>query len=217
IDNQTVLAMLFERNLAELAENLLPEFTKKEAWEVTEIESLVARHLENGTATLPLAAREGAALVSVDMTKVLEEAASEIESQLVQAAVSDLQHAPPTTTAPAPAGIVIREKADWYPAGTEPITVSQAVAPAEVTVPVPQQPEAAAEAAPANKLKIRFDTEEPLVHRAKIEQQPAGPFPPISNSSTGWNPCKPGRKPKRCSTPSWACATSIPIPRKPCS
>lgn len=179
IDNQTVLAMLFERNLAELAENLLPEFTKKEAWEITEIESLVARHLENGTATLPLAAREGAALVSVDMTKVLEEAASEIESQLVQAAVSDLQHAPPTTTAPAPAGIVIREKADWYPAGTEPITVSQAVAPAEVTAPVPQQPEAAAEAAPANKLKIRFDTEEPLVHRAKIEQQPAGPFPSL--------------------------------------
>ncbi|MDZ7266206.1 MAG: hypothetical protein ONB48_04990 [candidate division KSB1 bacterium] len=175
IDNQTVLAMLFERNLAELAENLLPEFTKKEAWEISEIENLVARHLENGSATLPFMPGEGGTLVSLDMTKVLEEAASEIESQLVQAAVSDLQQMPAPA---ASAGIVIREKAEWYPAGTQAAGTGETVVPA--ADPVPQQPSPpAGQSVTANKLKIRFDTEEPLVQRAKIEQQPPGPFPSL--------------------------------------
>lgn len=84
IDNQTVLAMLFERNLPELAENLLPEFTQKEAWEIREIEKLVADYLANGAAMLPITPVEGGAPVSVDMTEVLEEAASEIESRLAR-------------------------------------------------------------------------------------------------------------------------------------
>lgn len=176
IDNQTVLAMLFERNLPELAENLLPEFTQKEAWEIHEIEKLVADYLANGAATLPMTPLEGGAPVSVDMTEVLEEAASEIESRLVHAAVSEMQHAPPTPAESMPA-IVIQEKTESHAsAGAAEFALPpQAESPAMMVEPVPAV--AGPEVKP--KIKIRFDEEEQLVHRSKIEQQPAGPFPSL--------------------------------------
>jgi len=173
IDNQTVLAMLFERNLHELAENLLPEFTKKEAWQIAEIEALVAQHLQNGSATLLLTGSEGTAIVSVDMSRVLAEAASEIESQLVQAAVSDRQQSPSQAAAVSASGIIIQEKAEWYPTPSAP--PSETVFSSDATVTM----NPTAQASSANKIKIRFDTEEPVVHRAKIEQQPPGPFPSL--------------------------------------
>lgn len=174
IDNQTVLAMLFERNLPELAENLLPEFTQKEAWEIREIEKLVTDYLANGAAMLPITPAEGGAPVSVDMTEVLEEAASEIESRLVHAAVSELQHAPlesPTPAEHAPA-IAASEKTELH-------TFSDLQPPIEPPVLVAEPAAAVAEPEVKPKIKIRFDEEEQLVHRAKIEQQPAGPFPSL--------------------------------------
>lgn len=175
IDNQTVLAMLFERNLPELAENLLPEFTQQEAWEIHEIERLVTNYLANGAATLPMAPLEGGAPVSVDMTEVLEEAASEIESRLVHAAVSELQHAPlesPTPVEHAPA-IAASEKTELH-------TISSDLQPPIEPPALVAEPAAAvAEPEFKPKIKIRFDEEEQLVHRAKIEQQPAGPFPSL--------------------------------------
>lgn len=175
IDNQTVLAMLFERNLPELAENLLPEFTQKEAWEIREIEKLVADYLANGAAMLPITPVEGGAPVSVDMTEVLEEAASEIESRLVHAAVSELQHAPlesPTPAEHAPA-IAASEKTELH-------TISSDLqSPIEPPALVAEPAAAVAEPEVKPKIKIRFDEEEQLVHRAKIEQQPAGPFPSL--------------------------------------
>lgn len=174
IDNQTVLAMLFERNLPELAENLLPEFTQKEAWEIREIEKLVADYLANGAAMLPITPVEGGAPVSVDMTEVLEEAASEIESRLVHAAVSELQHAPleqPTPAEHAPA-IAASEKTELH-------TFSDLQPPLEPPALVAEPAAAVAEPEVKPKIKIRFDEEEQLVHRAKIEQQPAGPFPSL--------------------------------------
>lgn len=174
IDNQTVLAMLFERNLPELAENLLPEFTQKEAWEIREIEKLVADYLANGAAMLPITPVEGGAPVSVDMTEVLEEAASEIESRLVHAAVSELQHAPleqPTPAEHTPA-IAASEKTELH-------TFSDLQPPTEPPALVAEPAAAVAEPEVKPKIKIRFDEEEQLVHRAKIEQQPAGPFPSL--------------------------------------
>ncbi|KAA0230707.1 hypothetical protein EDS67_07350 [candidate division KSB1 bacterium] len=175
IDNQTVLAMLFERNLPELAENLLPEFTQKEAWEIREIEKLVTDYLANGAAMLPITPAEGGAPVSVDMTEVLEEAASEIESRLVHAAVSELQHAPlesPTPAEHAPA-IAASEKTELHTFS------SDLQPPIEPPVLVAEPAAAVAEPEVKPKIKIRFDEEEQLVHRAKIEQQPAGPFPSL--------------------------------------
>lgn len=179
IDNQTVLAMLFERNLPELAENLLPELTQKEAWEIHEIEKLVADYLTNGTAMLPMTPVEAGAQVSVDMTEVLEEAASEIESRLVHAAMSELQQAPPESPTPTENEPVIatQEKTGSHASSgaAESALQPEAESPAMVTEPAP----VAAEPEVKPKIKIRFDEEEQLVHRAKIEQQPAGPFPSL--------------------------------------
>lgn len=179
IDNQTVLAMLFERNLPELAENLLPEFTQQEAWEIHEIEKLVADYLANGAATLPMAPLEGGAPVSVDMTEVLEEAASEIESRLVHAAVSELQHAPPEPLAESSPAIVISERTESpASAGAAEFAVPPQVESPSLALAVEPEP-AVAEPEVKPKIKIRFDEEEQLVHRSKIEQQPAGPFPSL--------------------------------------
>jgi hypothetical protein len=43
IDNQTVLRMLHERGLRELAESLLPELSRQQTWSIPEIERLLAK------------------------------------------------------------------------------------------------------------------------------------------------------------------------------
>ncbi len=152
LDNQVILAMLNERRLTELSEGLLPEFAKKENWLIGEVESL----LQECVAKSGGEAAQPAGVSAIDMSNFLEEAASEIENQLVQTSLRELRStqaeaAPLPVNADRQAALPLEEKLD------------------------------AAPPAPIKKLPlIRFEEEEPvMISRAKLEQQPNGPFPAL--------------------------------------
>jgi hypothetical protein len=52
IDNQTVLGILYERNLKELAEGLLPTVTQKDKWPLAEIEKVLEHQIVSSGLTL---------------------------------------------------------------------------------------------------------------------------------------------------------------------
>jgi hypothetical protein len=92
IENQTVLGMLYERGLRELAESLLPELTQQESWSISEIEHLLEHQIL--TTGLQLQPEEPSMVFvppEVDLGDFLQKAATEMESQLVGAAVKDLE------------------------------------------------------------------------------------------------------------------------------
>ncbi|MEK7729762.1 MAG: hypothetical protein AAB354_15250, partial [candidate division KSB1 bacterium] len=112
-------------------------------------------------ATKPVGAAE------IDMNNFLEEAASKIEDQLVQTSLRELRA---EQTAVAPAQSVID---DAHADMSAPATMAEGKREAVVdlpTVPIKKRP------------LIRFEEEEPvMVSRAKLEQQPSGPFPVLAN------------------------------------
>ena len=90
--NQMILAMLYERNLTELAESLLPEFTQREFWPLAEIEKLVRRHWNRTDWSAPATAPEELELSpDIDFGDFLGQAADEMESQLVKTTVRELR------------------------------------------------------------------------------------------------------------------------------
>lgn len=157
MDNQVILAMLNERRLTELSESLLPEFAKKENWLLGEIESLVRECVAKSGGE---AAAQPADAAEIDMSNFLEEAASEIENQLVQTSLRELRSTQVDAPTAAPA-------------------IVEALPPVQTSLPLAEEKQ---EAVPIKKRPlIRFDEEEPvMVSRAKLEQQPSGPFPALA-------------------------------------
>lgn len=159
MDNQVILAMLNERRLTDLSESLLPEFAKKESWLLEEIEALLQECVARaggGTAPTPQGVSE------IDLSNFLEEAASEIENQLVQTSLRELRS---TQTIANPPQIVSE---------TTPLS-------AQASLPLAEEKREEMPSAPVKKRPlIRFEEEEPvMVSRAKLEQQPSGPFPAL--------------------------------------
>lgn len=80
IDNQTVLGMLFERNLKELAESLLPTLTQKESWSVAQLEKVLEHQIVAGG--LALSDDEPGQVflpADVDLSQFLEETKREVK------------------------------------------------------------------------------------------------------------------------------------------
>ena len=162
LDNQVILAMLNERNLTALAESLLPEFAKKESWLVGEIESLLREYAPKAGDSA------GEKQLGLDIDNFWEEAASEIESQLVQTSLRELRTEQTTEQTSAPQ--------------SEAMTTEEATAATEAPRVTEEDGYESAPPTPAKKRPlIRFDEDEPLVvTRAKLEQQPSGPFPALA-------------------------------------
>ncbi len=165
--NQMILAMLYERNLTELAESLLPEFTQQEFWTMGEIEKLVRRHWNRTDWTARTATTEELTLSpDIDFGDFLEQAADEMESQLVKTTARELRSAE-TETLP----LKIEEPAPR-------VEVQEAAAVIVGKISTDGQHDSNRQEAPRKPL-IRFDEEEPIIYRSKMEQQPPGPFPSL--------------------------------------
>ncbi len=167
IANQTILAMLYERNLTELAESLLPQFTQQEFWPIREIEKLIRRHWNRTDwSSRPSAPAEELELApDIDFGDFLGQAADEMESQLVKTTVRELRVTD--------SNLVPRknEEAEKAASGVE-----AGILAGEIDSSL-LQPAAKAEA--PRQPVIRFDEEEPIIYRSKLEQQPPGPFPSL--------------------------------------
>jgi hypothetical protein len=90
IDRQTVLRMLRERGLHALAENALPELAQQQWWAASEIAPVLERAL--APPNLPMAPPEPASVPPVtefELRRVLQEAAMQMESLLVDTARKD--------------------------------------------------------------------------------------------------------------------------------
>ncbi|MGH7495443.1 MAG: hypothetical protein ACREOO_24050 [bacterium] len=164
--NQMILAMLYERNLTELAESLLPEFTQQEFWMMHEIEKLVRRHWNRTDWTAQPASTDGLELSSeIDFGEFLDQAADEMESQLVGTAVRELRASEAVAVSLKESdhsGAADRQKGDAL------VDEMNSPPPAARQKEVSRQP------------FIRFDEEEPVIYRSKLEQQPPGPFPALT-------------------------------------
>ncbi len=175
LDNQIILAMLNERHMTEFSESLLPEFAKKESWLIEEIEDLLQQHAMSAgfDACEPLA-EEQPLSAEIDINNFLEEAAGEIESQLVQTSLRELRSVQSLEEQESGVQLeIVAENAKAPPPASLPLEIKNAAA---------QNISAAQSFEPLkNRPVIRFDEEEPLmVSRAKLEQQPAGPFPALT-------------------------------------
>jgi len=83
VDNQTVLGVLFERNLKELAEGLLPTLTQKDKWTLLEIEKILEHQIvSSGLALGAEAHRQIFPPPEIDLNAFLEEAPDEIQLDL---------------------------------------------------------------------------------------------------------------------------------------
>lgn len=164
--NQMILALLYERNLTELAESLLPEFTRQEFWTMDEIEKLVRRHWQRDEwAARRDTTGELALSPDIDFGDFLDQAAEEMESQLVRTTAREL--------------ISAETKTEALPGAETPPPENPARAEAkEQKNPGGAPPAAVAQQAPRKPL-IRFDEEEPIIYRSKLEQQPPGPHPSL--------------------------------------
>ncbi|GEM_PF-2030891 len=90
IERQIVLQMLRERGLHELAENALPELARQQWWAVADIAPVLERAL--APPPLPIAAPEPVVAPPVtefELSRVLQEAATQIENLLASAARQD--------------------------------------------------------------------------------------------------------------------------------
>ena len=180
IDNQLILAMLYERNLAELAEEILPEITQRETWRLDEIEELLRSHRTASRGRLPGA--DGVTLESdreVDLAAFLEEAASQIGDQLSSFDAPEIEESEPAPVVETVVESILPEPPP------EAITPSEDAASApsddsqQLLPPLPQ--EAAEQSHTDTGIKIRFEEdEEHLVYRSQLEQQPTGPFPTLA-------------------------------------
>lgn len=158
MDNQIILAMLSDRNLTELTERLLPEVAQKESWFVAELEGLLQQFATDAAEDVPLPA-ERLAPSEIDMSNFLEEAAGEIENELVKTSLRELRNEPPEETQPSPAKTETPQEA---------IRTEENLGALTAPEPVKKRP------------LIRFDDENPLIYRAKLEQQPVGPYPTMT-------------------------------------
>lgn len=83
VDNQTVLGVLFERNLKELAEGLLPTLTQKDKWTLLEIEKILEHQIVSSGLALGVDAPGQIFLPpEIDLSAFLEEAPDEIQPDL---------------------------------------------------------------------------------------------------------------------------------------
>jgi hypothetical protein len=83
VDNQTVLGILFERNLKELAEGLLPTLTQKDKWTLLEIEKILEHQIVSSGLALG-AESPGQVFLppEIDLSAFLDEAPDEIRPDL---------------------------------------------------------------------------------------------------------------------------------------
>jgi len=165
-DNQVILAMLNERHLTELAESLLPEFAKKESWLAGEIQERLQEYEAKAGSGIDEKENKAA---EIDIDNFWEEAAGEIENQLVQTSLRELRSARMT-------------EAEVNPGHAEAGANQTAATPVIKVAENNQERLAALTDAPLKKRPlIRFEEEEPvMVSRAKLEQQPSGPFPALA-------------------------------------
>ncbi len=83
VDNQTVLGILFERNLKELAEGLLPTLTQKDKWTLLEIEKIIEHQIVSSGLALGAEAHGQIFLPpEIDLSAFLEEAPDEMQPDL---------------------------------------------------------------------------------------------------------------------------------------
>ena len=165
--NQMILAMLYERNLTELAEGLLPEFTQQEFWTSAEIEKLIHQHWNRTDWNARAAATPELELSpDIDFGDFLEEAAGEMESQLVKTTVRELR--------------ALAEPAVPVPAAEPKSAGNGGEAAPAVEQIVPEPGSDTRKPAAVQKPLIRFDEAEPIIYRSKLEQQPPGPFPALA-------------------------------------
>jgi hypothetical protein len=88
INNQTVLRMLHERGLNQLAENVLPDLTQQELWTIAEIEKLLEqRVMATGLPFPPPLPATAFAPTEIELGSVLQEAEIKLGEQLLEAAI----------------------------------------------------------------------------------------------------------------------------------
>ncbi|MDZ7291033.1 MAG: hypothetical protein ONB44_07495 [candidate division KSB1 bacterium] len=150
IDNKTVLNMLYERSLHELAESMLPELTRQESWSIPEIVSMLAQHQTSGAVSSSQEKPRHANLPpEVDLATVLHDAATKLENELAVV--------------------------------PQPAKTTAGVAQASLNL----EGEEVSEKPRTTKLPPRIlyqeETDDHLVvEHAKIEAQPPGPYPSMS-------------------------------------
>jgi len=83
VDNQTVLGILFERNLKELAEGLLPTLTQKDKWTLLEIEKILEHQIVSSGLALGAEAHGQIFLPpEIDLNVFLEDAPDDTQPDL---------------------------------------------------------------------------------------------------------------------------------------
>ena len=208
INNQTVLRMLHERRLTQLAENALPELTQQEWWTIAEIEKLLEQRL--ASTGLPLTPAPTFAQIEIELSSVLQDAAAEIERQLDGAVTKNTTPDLPIENAPAarsfeddrkPENVIAEgsespfngKEGDRYEAVRESTPpgsadeIDMSIPPELLSSPVIDDApnveiEASVETALAALPRIIYqEAEAPLIiDRAKLEAQPPGPYPSMS-------------------------------------
>lgn len=161
IDNQTVLGILFERNLKELAEGLLPTLTQKDIWGLPEIEKVLEYQIVAGG--LALSSDEPGQVflpAEFDLSEFIEETGREV-SRLGGKEVSEGKTAPPQ----------IMEK--------EPLEMALGSMRGGVAPPAPLRQGNKPGSLPVALNSAAESDETILIRHDNIEHQPPGPYPPL--------------------------------------
>jgi hypothetical protein len=164
IDSQTVLGMLQERGLGDLAEALRPEVTQQGSWVISEVERMLNRRIVITESPRPVQEPDTAvSQPEYDLGEFIYEAAAEEEK-------------PPTAPAVSGKRVLVEEQ-------TSLTFQEEEVFPDERRLgakPSPPVERAVHKAAP----EIVYDEDDAedlqVVNRAKIEAQPPGPYPSLT-------------------------------------
>lgn len=132
IHQQTVLQMLRERGLQELAEKALPELTTQRWWAVTDLASVLERAL--ALPSLPQAAPIAPPVTEVELDRVLQAAALQIENLL--AAAPNTEHEMPEPPPAAAQTALNLVEASVATSATPPISANGKEEEETVTAPV---------------------------------------------------------------------------------
>lgn len=154
IDNQTVLGMLFERNLKELAESLLPTLTQRDTWTVAQIEQVLEHQIVADGLTLSDDEPTQLFLpADVDLSEFLEETKRQVQQRF-----QGEDSGPQTAGCSPAAGVALN---------------------AEAEAASTKRAEAASWVRPVSLHSATDSEQQLLVRHEDIEHQPPGPYPSL--------------------------------------
>ena len=178
LDNQVILSMMYERDLTELAESLLPEITQKETWKIRDVKALIRDYIEtaNTDSSIKETLDDTHEKNKVNLNEFWEEAVNEFTNQLVQ---SETGHETQEVTSDE----LEESQQQKNIKDEQPQLETDAKQELEITTGnmtgLAEDVSETASPKPRQKNK-QTKLENMIIYRSDLEKQPAGPFPSLT-------------------------------------